>query len=242
MSDKSSVIDSLSESVIDSLSENAARSPSESNWSGWSDLVGMVASVGCAIHCAAMPFVIAYLPSLGLNFLAEDAFHKWMAVGCFIIALAAFGPGLLKHGRCTPIIVGSVGLVMISIAAFGYAGECCVACESDATSVSSAAADAFAPVASPVDSEGCTDEGCTDASCTHCGNESSSIESGDRSIASLSPITISAPFSASIGLVSRIAPWLTPIGGIVLVGAHLLNRRFGYLCGCCEKEPIPGAK
>jgi hypothetical protein len=229
MSDKSS--------VIDSVSENATRSPFESNWSGWSDLAGMVASVGCAIHCAAMPFVIAYLPSLGLSFLADEAFHKWMAVGCFIIALAAFGPGLRKHGSCTPIIVGSVGLVMISIAAFGYAGECCVACESDATSVGSAAAGASALVASPVESEGCTD-----ASCTHCANESSAIESGDHSIASLSPITISAPFSASIGMVSRIAPWLTPIGGIVLVGAHLLNRRFGYLCGCCEKEPISRTK
>ena len=229
MSDKSS--------VIDSVSENAARSPSEFNWSGWSDLAGMVASVACAIHCAAMPFVIAYLPSLGLSFLADEAFHKWMAVGCFIIALAAFGPGLRKHGRFTPIMMGSVGLVMISIAAFGYAGECCVACESDATSVGSSAANGSALVASPVDSEGCTD-----ASCPHCANESSAIESGNRSIASLSPVTISAPFSASLGLFSRIAPWLTPIGGIMLVVAHLINRRFGCLCGCCEKEPIPGLK
>ena len=33
--------------------------------STWRDLVGIVASIGCAIHCAAMPFVISYLPALG---------------------------------------------------------------------------------------------------------------------------------------------------------------------------------
>ena len=31
--------------------------------SAWQDSIGIVASVGCAIHCAAMPFVIAYLPA-----------------------------------------------------------------------------------------------------------------------------------------------------------------------------------
>jgi hypothetical protein len=78
----------------------------ESSWTCWSDWAGMVASIGCAIHCAAMPFAIAYLPALGLSFLADQAFHKWMVAGCFAIALAAFIPGVRKHGRLTPKYVG----------------------------------------------------------------------------------------------------------------------------------------
>ena len=65
--------------------------------SAWQDSIGIVASVGCAIHCAAMPFVIAYLPALGLSFLADEAFHQWMALFCFLIAIAAFVPGIRKH-------------------------------------------------------------------------------------------------------------------------------------------------
>ena len=55
----------------------------DSSTSTWKDWLGIVASVGCAIHCAAMPFVFAYLPALGLSFLADEAFHKWMALFAF---------------------------------------------------------------------------------------------------------------------------------------------------------------
>ena len=55
--------------------------------STWRDLVGIIASIGCALHCAAMPFVISYLPSLGLSFLADESFHKVMALACFLIAI-----------------------------------------------------------------------------------------------------------------------------------------------------------
>ena len=57
----------------------------ESSLSTWRDWVGITASVGCAIHCAAMPFVIAYLPAFGLSFLADEAFHKWMALICCLL-------------------------------------------------------------------------------------------------------------------------------------------------------------
>ena len=39
------------------------------------DWTGMVASIGCAIHCAAMPHVLAYLPALGLTWLADEGFY-----------------------------------------------------------------------------------------------------------------------------------------------------------------------
>lgn len=181
----------------------------------WADWVGLIASIGCAIHCAAMPFVIAYLPALGLSFLADEVFHKWMAVGCFVIAVTAFIPGLRKHGRFPPVVMGSVGLAMISVAAFGFAGECCSSCPTavnpDATKMTAT---------------------CTEAGCSFCASESPAASTIVASAASASPagtLQSSSPWGG------RIAPWLTPLGGMVLVAAHLMNRRYGCLCGCCSR-------
>lgn len=193
----------LSADAIDS----AASAPT-----AWSDWVGMIASIGCAIHCAAMPFVIAYLPALGLSFLADEAFHKWMAAGCFLIAIIAFLPGIRQHGRWTPVAIASVGLVMISVAAFGFAGECCPSCE----------------VAAEADGAVCTDE-----ACTLCETENHVAPSADSEASATLLTSASQP---SAPWVSRVVPWLTPVGGLVLVSAHLLNRRYGCLCGCCNNE------
>ncbi|QDV44487.1 MerC mercury resistance protein [Stieleria neptunia] len=198
--------------------------------SGWSDWAGMVASIGCAIHCAAMPLVIAYLPALGLSFLADEAFHKWMAGGCFAIALTAFIPGLRQHGRLTPVIIGSVGLMVISIAAFGFAGECCAACESGAASIPAGTLDESGKVL-----DSATTEVCTDDCCPHCASETAAV--GPKPVlagVNVAALPIQSPW------VARIVPWMTPLGGIVLVIAHLLNRRYGCLCGCCDKPESSG--
>ena len=178
--------------------------------SAWRDWLGMVASIGCAIHCAAMPFVIAYLPLLGLSFLADEAFHKWMALVCFLIAIVAFIPGIRKHGNWIPISVGAFGLVFITFAAFGLAGECCPSCES--TEVAG------------VHSSIAVEAGCDQ--CDEC-QPQTNFESSKTTVASL-PGAV-----AEKDLLATLAPWITPFGGVLLVCAHLLNRRFGCLCGCC---------
>ena len=199
-------------------------SSSEAVRTGWSDWLGMVASIACAIHCAVMPFVIASLPALGLSFLADEAFHKWMALICFGIALAAFIPGWRKHRRLLPAAIGMIGLTLISGAAFGLAGECCPSCAEVAANVQPADASTVDPI-------------CTEECCELCAAEAASEmdasdepDSGTAQHASLSPLS-------AISFLSPIAPWLTPIGGLILVAAHLLNRRFGCLCGCCESNP-----
>ncbi len=207
------------------------------NVSSWSDWIGMVASIGCAIHCAAMPFVIASLPALGLSFLADESFHQWMAVVCFVIALAAFVPGWRKHRRLLPAAVGVVGLTFICTAAFGLAGECCPSCQ-------------FVPEGSE------QVVACEDACCEHCAAEeaiaaealaATEAPAAGESLASTAETSSSvtqasiAPLPSS-GFLSAIAPWLTPVGGIVLVVAHLLNRRFGCLCGCCEAPEPAGSE
>ena len=92
------------------------------------DSAGLFASIACAIHCAAMPLVIGYLPLLGLGWLADASFHQVMAVVCFALAVSAFLPGWRTHRSLTPGVVGIAGVGLLSLAAFGLEGSCCPTC------------------------------------------------------------------------------------------------------------------
>ena len=199
--------------------------------STWRDWLGIIASVGCAIHCAAMPFVIAYLPSLGLSFLADEAFHKWMFVVCMGIGLAAFVPGWKLHRRLAPIGIATVGLTLVGTAAFGFAGECCTACE-----LSSVAFD----LESKTDRE-------TPTTCACCENSSCVEGEGEGStpveVVTSTDVEINEQATAVVqasafdtSLLAPYVPWITPIGGIILVAAHLLNRQYGGRCKCCSSS------
>ena len=192
--------------------------PTASGVSTWKDWLGIIASVGCAIHCAAMPFVFAYLPALGLSFLADEAFHKWMALVCFLIAIVAFVPGIRKHGNWIPVSIGGIGLCVITFAAFGLAGECCPSCSAEAVPVKQ--------LSNLLASEAA----CAD--CDHC-DHCQPLAAADTSDSADS----TAVAATEKGLLTILAPWITPFGGVLLVSAHLLNRRYGYLCGCCEPNP-----
>lgn len=226
----STVSDSIELPTLD-VTESPLSSPSP-----WSDRVGIIASVGCAIHCAAMPFVIAWLPALGLSFLAEEGFHQWMAVLCFGLALAAFVPGWRSHRRLLPAVIGATGLILITGAAFGLEGDCCAACQ-DAQSAAVAAESASADLEAT----------CTADNCVFCAAERRAAETersaaeGEREASgpSESETVAMAGFapSGNHALLKTITPWLTPIGGLLLVSAHLLNRRFGSQCGCCPTAP-----
>lgn len=56
---------------------------------GGYDLCGVAASVACAIHCAALSLILATLPAWGLSWLADKAFHRWMALllVCMVFAV-----------------------------------------------------------------------------------------------------------------------------------------------------------
>jgi hypothetical protein len=195
---------------LTALSPEEAAAHDDSRMSTWRDWLGMAASIGCAIHCAAMPFVIAYLPALGLSFLADESFHKWMALVCFLIAIVAFIPGIRKHGNWIPISIGAFGLVFITFAAFGLVGECCSSCQST---------EANAAVQTAVLDSQC--DQCDKCACH------GDLEPGE------SAITAAPKVDQEKDMLATLAPWITPFGGLLLVSAHLLNRRYGCLCGCC---------
>lgn len=93
------------------------------------DNFGIIASAICLVHCLAMPFVIALLPVLGLQFLETHESHLILAGFIWAFALLAIVPSYLKH-RKTPVLVGMIvglGLVTLGVmfghAVFGENGE-----------------------------------------------------------------------------------------------------------------------
>lgn len=159
------------------------------------DWAGMVASIGCAIHCAAMPLVLAYLPSLGLGWLADEGFHRWMAVICFALAAAAFVPGWRKHRSFLPAIWGGIGLLLLTTAAFGMEESCCASC----------------------------------ATCEHVTSAAeTNIEGTSTTASSLS--------------FAWITPFVTPLGGLLLVLGHVVNHNKSCRCqgqSCCLSDEEP---
>ena len=214
------------------------------NTGTWRDSLGIVASIACAIHCAAMPFVIAYLPALGLSFLADEGFHKWMALACFLIAIAAFLPGFRKHKNLGPISMGAVGLVLITFAAFGLEGECCPSCE-DAAAVAASGDDQACDQCDDCQTMAAATD--VDLACDHCEDCQTDLTLVDvapdcEQCDDCDTIAVASDSGSIEGQpavvhekswLSTVAPWVTPFGAILLVTAHLYNRRYGCLCACC---------
>lgn len=72
---------------------------SSSFYSRFADRFGATASFLCAVHCAALPLVIAALPALGLGFLANHAFERAFIACASLLALASLAIGFRRHRR-----------------------------------------------------------------------------------------------------------------------------------------------
>ena len=209
--------------------------PQESK-TAWADWAGMLASVGCAIHCAAMPFVIGYLPLLGISWLADESFHQVMTLVCFAFAVLAFVPGWKKHSSLVPALVGSAGIAVLAFAAFGVECSCCPTDEAAGGTQASASA-------------------CSDENCQVCAQEATNQEIAPQgtvvhataqeeaneseyivSVGYDEDVEVEASETSIDSALADFAPFLSPIGGALLVVGHLVNHRKGCKCqddGCC---------
>lgn len=82
---------------------------------GWrlADRVGATASFLCAIHCAALPFVLTLLPLVGLEFLADHRFERSFVVFACALALLTLVNGYRRHRRPAPLMLASPGLALL---------------------------------------------------------------------------------------------------------------------------------
>jgi hypothetical protein len=198
-------------------------------WRASSDLVGVSASVACAIHCAAMPFVISFLPWFGLTFLADESFHQWMAGFCAVIAMAAFIRGWRVHRRYLPAAIAAVGLAVITSAAFGLSGQCCATCAASTSEAAAASSGMDAAASPPPSAEG--------ACCEHCALSHASDAAPAADLAREPATAVANVASNSSGSISGLflahAAWWTPLGGLLLVTGHVLNHRSTCRKSCC---------
>lgn len=74
------------------------------------DILGMGTSVICAIHCMAIPFLITFAASTGLEFLQHSLFESVIFVLAAIFILGSLLPGFLKHHKnAWPLLLGIAG-------------------------------------------------------------------------------------------------------------------------------------
>lgn len=80
------------------------------------DRVGATASLLCAIHCVSLPILFALIPALGVAWLDNVWVDRSFLVAALSFALSAHPAGYLKHRKCLPMLLASVGLTGIVLA------------------------------------------------------------------------------------------------------------------------------
>ncbi len=95
------------------MTDSSADSETPRRWWHAADRLGATASFLCAIHCAALPFVIALLPVIGLGFLADHRFEEVFVAFACMLATAALVSGFRRHRRRLPLVLALPGLVLL---------------------------------------------------------------------------------------------------------------------------------
>jgi hypothetical protein len=87
------------------------------------DRVGATASFLCAVHCAALPFVLTVLPALGLGFLADHRFERVFIACASCLALVALIRGYRRHHIASPLRIAVAGLILLWVGAWIFDAE-----------------------------------------------------------------------------------------------------------------------
>nr|WP_062536244.1 MerC domain-containing protein [Mizugakiibacter sediminis] len=87
-------------------------------WWRHADRVGVTASLLCALHCAALPFVLALLPAFGLGFLAGHGFERGFVVFACTLAALTMWNGYRRHrsGRAFVLLLPGAALLLAGLA------------------------------------------------------------------------------------------------------------------------------
>lgn len=84
------------------------------------DRIGATASFLCALHCAALPFVLALLPAIGLGFLADHGFEHGFIVFATLLATTMLVRGYRRHRAPHALALLAPGLVLLWLGGFVF--------------------------------------------------------------------------------------------------------------------------
>ncbi len=82
------------------------------------DKFGAVISLACAIHCIAIPLLIALLPLSGLSFLLDQTIEKIFLIPTICLAAFSLCWGFLIHKKIQALLVYAAAASMIICAVF----------------------------------------------------------------------------------------------------------------------------
>lgn len=77
------------------------------------DRVGATASLLCAVHCALLPFVLALLPLIGLEFLAGHTFERIFVACAAVLASTSILFAYRRHRRPQALFLMVPGIVLL---------------------------------------------------------------------------------------------------------------------------------
>ena len=80
------------------------------------DKAGATASMICAVHCVAVPLLLAILPVIGLTWLDNPWVDRSFFFLAFIFVVLAHPRGYAQHRRCIPAFIALIGLIAIFLA------------------------------------------------------------------------------------------------------------------------------
>lgn len=93
------------------------------------DGIAILLSGVCMLHCLALPVIITLFPIAQGNLLDEQSFHLMILVFILPTSLIALSVGCRKHKDKLTLILGAIGLVVLTFTAifgheaFGLDGE-----------------------------------------------------------------------------------------------------------------------
>ena len=211
------------------------------SWLPWpvsGDRIGVVASVLCAIHCAATPLLLVFLPVFGKVW-SHPASHWIMALLVVPLAAVTVATGYKRHRRKWVIVscLLGIGFVLTGAAAPGFESSSGnLGKESSAPMVTGNTEGAMVGECTESESFAECEEGeCeTVSECT----ESAMVNApgpGEEGCVDVCCPSIQADAEGGWRIHVPLASVLTTIGGLFLIVTHIGNL---CRCPCCHTEPV----
>ena len=211
------------------------------SWLPWpvsGDRIGVVASVLCAIHCAATPLLLVFLPVFGKVW-SHPASHWIMALLVVPLAAVTVATGYKRHRRKWVIVscLLGIGFVLTGAAAPGFESSSGnLGKESSAPMVTGNTEGAM--VGECTESESFAE--CEEGECetvSEC-SESAMVNApgpGEEGCVDVCCPSIQADAEGGWRIHVPLASVLTTIGGLFLIVTHIGNL---CRCPCCHTEPV----
>jgi len=99
--------------MASSSSPQLSSNPAHDALAHVADRVGAAASFLCAVHCAALPFVLTVLPALGLGFLGDHRFERIFIACASALALGSLIRGYRRHRVASALWIAAVGITLL---------------------------------------------------------------------------------------------------------------------------------